>query len=264
MTDSSAAATLPLEPAAYLPLLEANTAEFTRLLHAGDPDAPVVSCGEWRLVDLGAHLGRVHRWASEIVRTGESCRKEFVRPAGAGLADWYAEGAGALLAELRTADPASECWNPFGTDRMTAFWYRRQAQETVVHLFDAAAAAGAVEPIDPLVAADGVDEALRVFLPYIASRRGGPKPPEPVLLRALDTGHAWLVSPPERDGVDRAVPKARRVEAKDAVNARAEVAAAAEDLLLLLWKRRDAAGARTRITGDTGMAADFLAAPITP
>jgi uncharacterized protein (TIGR03083 family) len=251
--------TIPLPPADYLPHLSRQTAEFERLLRTADLDAPVVSCGDWTLRKLGAHLGNVHRWATTIVTTGEPASQNLELEPGGDLADWYAAGAAELLATLRGADPSAPAWHFSVTEKVKAFWFRRQAQEAAVHLFDAARAAGVETVIDPLIAADGVDEVFAVMMPR-ARRRSGPPPlPESLTIRATDTGHTWLLSPATQTTEG---PTADLV-AGDTVAA-ATVAAPAQDLLLLLWKRLAPADTAVRISGNEASARDFLAATLTP
>ncbi|MDT7727049.1 MAG: hypothetical protein QOI21_3625 [Actinomycetota bacterium] len=250
---------IPLSPADYLPHLSRLVAEFERFLRMADLEAPVESCGTWRLRDLGTHLGNVHRWAESIVVTGEVSPQDFETDPGGDLADWYAEAAAGLLTTLRAVNPSEASWTLSKTERVKAFWFRRQTQEVLVHLFDAARAAGAESKMEPLLAADGVDEVLGVMMPRVHHKSGPPPLPESLLIRATDTGNAWLLRPAAVDGEG---PIVRRVSG-EMVSA-ATVAAPAEDLLLALWKRRGVAEVAPRITGDESIAHGFLAAKLTP
>jgi uncharacterized protein (TIGR03083 family) len=250
--------TLPLAPEEYLSLLEGLTARFQQTLRTAELDSPVVSCGDWRLRDLGAHLGDIHRWAARVVVTGEPCPQEFDSDPGAGLADWYADSAAELIEALRDADPAERCWHFAGGGKEKSFWFRRQVQETAMHLFDASRAGGAAIPFAPVVAADGVDEVMTALLPRVNRWHASPPLPTTLLVRTADTAHAWLVRPAEGDGP----PVAHAAEAGD--SAEATVEAYAEDLLLLLWKRRPAAEAGVKITGDISVVTAFLDAGMTP
>jgi uncharacterized protein (TIGR03083 family) len=249
---------LPLAPADYLPHLIRQLAEFEHLLRTADLDAPVESCGDWRLRELGAHLGDIHRWAATIVTTGEPSPQEFDSEPGDALADRYAARAAELLKALRDADPSARCWHFAGTEKVKAFWFRRQTQEVAVHLVDAARAVGAEAVIDPLIAADGVDEVVTAMLPRVRRWHAPPPLPEPLLLRATDTGHAWLLRPAS----DGEIPTGHQVAGEVFSGATAE--ASAQDLLLLLWKRRTIAETAPRITGDGHVAHGFLTAPLTP
>ena len=78
------------------------------------------------------------------------------------------------------------------------FWARRQAHETTIHSVDAIAARSQRWPtasdvaIDPVLAADGIDELLMGFLTRGKGRLHTAEP-YPVLIRTDDTGHAWTL-----------------------------------------------------------------------
>jgi uncharacterized protein (TIGR03083 family) len=69
-----------------------------------------------------------------------------------------------LLGELRTRGPKAPSYTWWPPDQTVGFWYRRMAQETAVHRVDVEQAHDRVTPIDPELAADGVDEALLLML----------------------------------------------------------------------------------------------------
>ncbi|WP_328611831.1 maleylpyruvate isomerase family mycothiol-dependent enzyme [Amycolatopsis sp. NBC_00345] len=233
-----------LPPAEYLPHLRALTEAFAAGLREGEPAAPVPACGDWTRADLGTHLGTVHRWAATVVRTGEPQPFELESPPSADLAEWYAESAALLLDTLAEADPDARCWHFCGTAKTKAFWFRRQVHETAVHLVDLTEASD----LDPLIAADGVDEVFGAMLPRITRWHAVPPLPAPITLRATDTGHSWTLVPGEPPVLGEA-------------EATATVEAPARQLLLRLWKRPVA---EPRITGDEALAAAFLQAPLTP
>jgi hypothetical protein len=116
-------------------------------------------------------------------------------------------------------------WTFPGGGETVRFWFRRQAEETAVHRWDAQlAATAAPEPIDVEVAVAGVDELLDVFL---ASRRvdlGGS-----VHFHATDSPHGeWIV----RNADDGSVLVGHGHEKGDVA-----LRATASDLLLWLWGR---------------------------
>jgi hypothetical protein len=72
-----------------------------------------------------------------------------------------------LVGELTTRNPADRGGTWYALDPTVGFWFRRMAQESVIHRVDAEYAAGAaVFPIPDDLAVDGVDELLRVFVAY--------------------------------------------------------------------------------------------------
>jgi uncharacterized protein (TIGR03083 family) len=151
--------------------LLAEAAERTGL------STPVPTCPGWRLRDLLAHLGFVHRWAWSYVSEGrtdmssEPGEEEIIRlaPADESLVGWFRDGHARLVSGLAAADPAVCCWTVLPAPTPLASWARRQAHETAIHRADAqlaAAAAGVGADLDPFprgLAADGVDELLMGF-----------------------------------------------------------------------------------------------------
>lgn len=243
---------LPLTPPEYLSHLRELTGDFAAVLAKGDPVASVPCCGEWTLADLGTHLGNVHRWAATVVESGEAQRQNFETPPDADLPEWYAEGASILLDALARAEPGAPCWHFAGTPRIKAFWFRRQVHETAVHLVDAHRAADGTPVLPPRVAADGVDEVLTAMLPRVTRWYSAPPLPEPLTLRATDTGHEWTLHPADPPALGPATTTA------------ATAAASAQDLLHLLWKRSALTDVTLATTGAAGVAEGFLTAPMTP
>jgi uncharacterized protein (TIGR03083 family) len=150
----------------YLAHLRADSARFRAVLTDCDPEARVPGCPEWTAADLLWHLAGVqHFWATIIGNrpAGPGDHDDLERPAtyDAMLAayDGYST---ALLAQLEKADPAEPAWT-WSTEQTVGFTFRRQANEALIHRLDAEQTAGQVTPLDPELAADGVDEALAVM-----------------------------------------------------------------------------------------------------
>ncbi|MGW9031792.1 maleylpyruvate isomerase family mycothiol-dependent enzyme [Streptomyces sp. NPDC055722] len=244
-------APLPLATGTYLATLRAEAAALEQLLRTADPATPVATCGSWSMHDLGTHLGQGARFASALLQTGELPREQFAPPAGQQIADWYAEGAAALLATLEKTDPTTPTW-AFGIEgAVAALWFRRATQDTTVHLVDAQLATAAAIHVDPLIAADGIDEIFALMVPR-AWHSSEQKPlPAPVALRTTDTGHSWLIQPDD-------IPQTRPVDSGPAA---ATVEATAAELLLALWKRQPAHP--EWISGDTTAANALLTATLT-
>lgn len=179
------------------------------------------------------HTGGFGHWAAACV---EADRFVDRRDLGAAPGDdplaWHRAGHERLMSVLGAVDPDEPRWT-FGPDRRAAFWFRRAAQELGVHRWDVESATGDPAPLDPDLAADGIDEMLEVFdrVGRIAERfaAGGAT----LHLHATDVGAAggstgeWLVvAGDEALGVRRE-------------HAEADVAAhgTASGLLLALWGR---------------------------
>jgi uncharacterized protein (TIGR03083 family) len=143
--------------------------------------------------------------------------------------DWAVERHAELVEALRGLDEDEPIWvmvpgGP-GTGR---FWLRRQAHELHLHRWDAQQALGEPEPLDPELAADGLDELLSLFLPRLTkateqvSRDGAT-----VHVHCTDRDGEWLV----RFTADGAVTTAEHTKADVAVRG------PAADLYLYLWNR---------------------------
>jgi uncharacterized protein (TIGR03083 family) len=202
--------------------------------------------------DLLWHLSGVQRWATEIVRTG--ARERISRtalmhtfapvPADA-MADWFDDGARHLLATLRGADRALECWTFFAAPTPLAFWARRQAHEAAIHAVDVEVVTGTPSPFPAWFAADGIDELLVGFLP-----RGddalptAPHPGERALAIAPDDVAAgWTV---------RFGPGGPEVTPTVAPDAACTIAGSASDCYLYVWNRPTPQGA-IALRGDTAL-----------
>jgi len=155
----------------YLRHLESDSARFRTVLAACDPEARVPGCPDWTAADLLWHLARVQWFWATIIRTRPSAPEaddddEAVgpdRPASYdGLLAAYDEYSASLVSELRTADPAEPAWS-WSAEQTVGFTYRRQAHEALIHRLDAEQTAGQETPLDPELAADGVDEVLDVM-----------------------------------------------------------------------------------------------------
>lgn len=259
----------------------AAAGRFASSVPWSDMRAPVPSCPGWTTYDLVVHLGNVHAWAATIVETGDAAAEQNDEPRSARsrvVAEWYAGKAGDLYEVLRHADPDAPCWTFATGAGVAGFWPRRQLHETLIHLLDLEQAADrAPTPTSAAVAADGVDEVLTVFVPRM-HRRGHPARLErPLGLTAVDTGEAWTVEPPSSSeaplvpaqpaGASRSgsvpPPVVRRLP--DGLPHTAEVLAApAEALHRLLWKRVGPADADVRIEGDVARVEAFLGSRLVP
>jgi uncharacterized protein (TIGR03083 family) len=198
-----------------------------------DLDSPVPWVPEWRVLDLVGHLGRVHRWATAIVRAGTTeppppgSRQS---PPADGLIDWYAEGLADLVSTLRSTPPTAPAWHMSpAAEKVAASWARRQAHELAVHRMDLEAAAGVPHaPIPVDLAEDGVDELLTIVVPRWAHTEPLITAENSVAVTATDTGRTWSVRV-ERGRVT--------IEADRSGTEDAHLAAPATQLLLRLWGR---------------------------
>lgn len=236
-----------LTPAEYHDSLERDAAAFIGIVASTDPDAPVPACPGWRLADLGRHLGSVHRWALEAVRTGHAGAEPDGPPDREALVAWLGEGAGLLVATLRGTDPDSPTWTFGPPPHLVSFWGRRQAHETAIHLVDAQQSAGLPVRMDARLAADGVLEVTTMFFPRQVRLGRIPALPDGLRIVLTDAPVTTLLA---GDGTDPAAP------------ATATLTGPATDVLLALWGRAGLEG--LDVQGDPTVAAAVLASGITP
>ncbi len=257
----------PLSPADYLDRLDVLVTAFARLLAAGDLHASVPSCPGWTLRDLGQHLDQVHRWARGAVVDGHPNTQPPQAPdEQAALAEWYTEGARALIVALRSAGPDAACWS-FGPEpHTTAFWFRRQVHETAIHLWDGQASQGCAVDLDDELALDGVDEVATMMFPRqvrlgrIAAITGS------VALVAVGTLDEplgrWVLA---GDGTgDAAGSAASGDSAVSGAPASAEVRGSPSALDLLMWRRVGPESATLTLAGDCTLATSVLSLALTP
>lgn len=230
--------------------IAAAGARIAEIARAEPHDLRLPGFARWRLGDLVAHLGGVHRWATAIVdsRSWDGGGHRRLRARGDELCAQFEHGLAALCGALDAADPDDPCPNfcP-GATGVVGWWTRRQVHETTVHRWDAESATASHTPILPRLATDGVDEYLDVFV-----RPRGRQPLDaPLGLATRDTGRAWTLTPdPRRPG---------RVTVADGDDPRsvARIVASAEGLLLVLWGRRSLEAVGAHVTGDRAVVERF-------
>jgi uncharacterized protein (TIGR03083 family) len=233
---------------------EAASAEIARMATAvsdiSDTAADVPTCPGWTVADLASHIGGIHRWVTATVASQAPSRLPFpdVKPESSSpdaLAAWLTAGAGPLLESLRAAGPVTPVWT-WGPGRTSGWWARRMVHETAVHRADAELAVGVAAPvIDPVVAADGIDEFLfnlpsaRRPYQHLASLPTGSS----LHLHATDADGEWLVRFTE-SGIAW-----ERGHAKATVAVRGPVAL----LLLFTYGRVPGADERFAVFGDASV-----------
>jgi uncharacterized protein (TIGR03083 family) len=266
----------------HVELFAAAAERFALAVAGCDMRAAVPSCPGWSTYDLVCHLGNTHAWAATIVETGAFAVEQNDEPRSRkqrAVSEWYAGKAEDLYEVLRGADAEAPCWNfAFGAGE-AGFWGRRQLHETTIHQVDLDLTADRGTHLDTEVCADGVDEALRVFLHRMHDRGYPAALAAPVCLVATDTDDAWTVSPRVSAARDAGVPVQvrgsttesappivtgpplvadRRHPSADRVEAPADV------LYRLLWKRCAVDDSAVRISGDRLRTRTFLTSRLVP
>jgi uncharacterized protein (TIGR03083 family) len=179
---------------------EAEIARMASLVAEADPATVVPTCPSWSVARLVKHTGIVHRWVTHIVST-RSSDQVGQRDVEAGLPalesaypGWLADGAAPLIGALRSAGPDEAVW-AWGAEQRSGWWARRMLHETTVHRADAQFALGGSPDIDPVVAADGIEEFLD-NLPRARRPRenlGSLPAGKSLHLHATDTDGEWLI-----------------------------------------------------------------------
>lgn len=224
-------------PATHHAYMQAIRTEGDALLGAAGtaPDAAVPACPGWNNRTLAQHIGRIWHYVSKQARTMDQLESNGAPQDGEDPLVWAADGLTALLVTLTETEPRAAAWNWARNEPDTAaFWYRRMAQETAVHRWDAQSAKGEPAPIPSWLAADGIDEVMTMWLPR---RRGQSK--EDV----VGTAHLHAHDPSEGQpsewfvelGAEGNVSCRHAHEKGDAV-----LRGSASDILLRLWKRPSA------------------------
>ncbi len=235
-------------PVDVLGHLARESARFREALRDAPPDARVPTCPDWDADDLLWHLGRVQWFWASVVRervtlAEDAERLEAHRPGGqSALWDFFDRSSSELLDVLATTPPDTRVWT-WSDDHSVGFIRRRQAHEALIHRVDAELTVGRRTPMDRLLAADGVDEVLRVMYGGQPSwGRFTPEEGQQVRIVSTDTGDSWRVAlgrfvgaDPEGGEVDE--PDLRVVPNDPGTPAPATVAGAAADLDCWLWHR---------------------------
>jgi uncharacterized protein (TIGR03083 family) len=254
-----------LTPTAYLDHIRSESARFRAVLADTDPNTPVPTAPEWTAADLLWHVaGEVQHFWTYVLETRPAEPDEETYPAPErpedatyqDLLDYFDQIHAAFLATLAQTKPDEPTWS-WSNEQTADFTYRRQAHEILIHRLDAELTAGAVTPLDPALAADGIEEVLDLFYggkPGWATFTGGD---DYVRVDALDTGtQTWVrlgvVSGTDPVGFSLEDEPDLSVVAAEAVPSGTEpavvVAGAAADLDAWLWRRRDDEG--ITVTGD--------------
>lgn len=234
-----------LDTGAHLSALAADS-EALADLAAGHLDAPIRACPGWTVADLLDHLGGVYSWVA-LVADAAGDRPAMQRDAAPAerpaLEGWFRQQRAAVLDALSSREPGAPAWTFTAGRGDIAWWRRRQAMETAVHLFDVEQATGTAGTIEPALAADGVDELLGELLPGYLSRRPVPGLTGTCHLHATDTPGEWSL---DFSAADVAV---RRDHSKADTALRGPAAG----LFLWAWNRQSPDDAGLEVFGDRSL-----------
>jgi uncharacterized protein (TIGR03083 family) len=234
----------PLPFPELLRLIEERSIAFREAISAApDLEAVVPTCPDWTVLDLGRHLGSVHRRWAMIVSEGPSGGgpqaeatpdPEELPPDQVALLRWSAESTVQLLSALDDSGPDTRCWTWWGdsqTPQTSGAVARHQLVEAAVHTYDAQVSVAAGQPIPPYIAIDGIGEFLSTSCSTTAAW-----PHDLATVDVLaDEGAAWRLSLSASGArvrpLDEVVPPTR--------GAYASLGGGASDVLLALYGRVD-------------------------
>ncbi len=216
-----------LTGADYLATFVAENARFISAAQVSGFNAPVASCPGWNVGDLVFHVGKVQRWFHYMLETNGADPKGSPRAAkpetDASMVEWFCEGAEVIENYLAGVSDTEPVWSFTGGD--AGRWAkRRQAQELLVHRFDAELAGGPVSAADATMCADGVDELLTIFVPRLKDKA---QLTGTIHFHCTDTDGEWMLTPQET-GIE-----VTREHGKGDVALRAP----AHVLLQVVWRR---------------------------
>src|SRR5690554_3471083 len=238
----------------FLAALHTVTGAFESDIRSTDLSRPTAAL-RWSGLDLVAHLGEVHRWAAEVVRTGHRAPRENVPQLEGDPAEWYAESRRELLDLLDETDPTTPVWTHQRSQRTARYWHRRQTHETLVHLWDLRsvtdASVAAPAEASPALWVDTVDELFEVFATKRAEQEGVALP-APLRMIATDHRRTWTIHP---DFSCEPIAVGHRG---------ASVTGTAGDLALFAWGRLGPASGRLGLDGDASVVEAFRRARIRP
>jgi uncharacterized protein (TIGR03083 family) len=250
-----------LSPERYFAAIADNTEQLGLVVASHDLELPVPTCPDWNLGQLASHLGRTQRWVAETVGARAAQPPSIAElPDGtfpevrAEQSRWLRAGAQRVVETIRDAGD-DQVWAFAGTGPAT-FWARRMAHEALVHRVDGQLATGQEPAVDPVLAADAIDEWLDLLTERgfaDAAAAAVPLPAGAVMhLHATDDGLGgageWLVR--RHDGALVAEPGHGKGDVA--------ISGPASDLLLMLLRRIQADAPDLTIYGDASMLAGWL------
>jgi uncharacterized protein (TIGR03083 family) len=177
-------------------LIDVIEAEASRLAHTvrARPEAVPSHYPEWTAVDVAAHTGRLfHRTADVVSRLAQEAPEPVAPPSEepAEVVAWFEDAARTMTAELRAADPEAEVWG-VRPGYTVGRWTVRMTMEAVVHRWDVESGGATPSPIDPAVAALGIDEFATVWAPRM-TYDGDDLAGMVVDMMGGEAEHAWTV-----------------------------------------------------------------------
>ncbi len=256
----------PLVPAIHpqhvgLDVIGFHSDRLAALVAASALDVGVPTCGDWTLGDLAWHMTEVQDFWAYVIPSRPAPPAEYVepdRPLDSDLVSRLEKATADLMAALVDADPADAAWS-WAAEQTVAFTLRRQSHEVLIHHVDAVLAAGAAMPdIAPELAADGVDEAIKVFMSEIPNWASFTRGTGVIEVATSDTGDSWTLAFGRMEGTSPRTGKHHDMEAlmiADGDSPDTVVSGDAVALDLWLWGRSGVD--ELTVTGDVDLVERF-------
>lgn len=149
-----------LDTETYLKRVRADGERIAEV-SAGNLELPVPTCPGNTVASLLLHTTGVFAFWTGALEQNRRPDFDMARLEGAGI-DTHQRELERFLAAISVRDPDEPIWT-FGSEQTVRFWCRRSAHEMSVHRWDFENAVGEPQPIDPALAADGIDELLIEF-----------------------------------------------------------------------------------------------------
>lgn len=198
---------LTIDHGRMLELIGVEGQLLTAATHDVHPDAPVDGASGRTAAETVRFLGGLCEDALSWLGASEESARNWIAPEPGSLPEStrrFTARLAELLAEFGTRPPDARCPTWWPEQHTVQFWIRRLLHATTVHRVDVQTAAGiAVTPIDPDVALDGIDEALRLWLGYRLAALGITST-RPCSVAVSTSDAEWLVhADPQRTVVRR-------------------------------------------------------------
>ncbi len=204
-------------------------------------DAPVPTCPGWTVQDVVVHTGVIYLRKEQVVVRGVGDRETAVDQPTDQFVTWFEDAFTRMLDAFKTKVASDPVWTWHPTDQTAGFWFRRMAHETLIHRVDAELAHGEASDVDEIIADDGIDEAVSVFIgdvPDWATLNRGDN-----IIELRSPQNSWALRTGSYSGTTRSgrvltdIPTALFESTTDSVDCTIRGTAAA--LNLWLWGRGD-------------------------
>ena len=239
-----------------------HTRRLAESAAAAGPAAAVPTTPEWTVTELVAHVGQTQHWVAEIIERritdpAQLPTEMAVLPAEPGeWPAWLAGSAGRVVNAFSDDALDAPVFNAAADERTGGrFWLSSVLNETVVHGFDADAAAGRPADVDAGIAAALISNHLAMLtsptweMARPASAHAIRGTGQTLQLLATDTAGAWFVERRPDGAVWQAGTRPADVT----------VSGPARSLLLTLTRRVPLSGAEgISVSGDAGLAQHWV------